>query len=67
LNSIAIFGVYLSSELLTCGIALMLTYLLHRILIWLGLYRHVWHQALFETALFVVLWGLTLSASMRLN
>ena len=61
MSGVAVFGVFLSSELVTCALALVLTYLVHRVLLWLGLYRYVWHQALFETALFVVLWGLTLS------
>ena len=67
MNGAALDGVFLSSELVTCGLALMLTYLVHRIALWLGLYRHVWHPALCEAALFVVMWDLTLRASLTLN
>ena len=55
------FGVYLNSELVTSIIALFLTFLLYRLLVFFGLHRRVWHQALFETALFVILWGVVLA------
>lgn len=56
-----VLGVYLNSELITSLIALILTFVVHRILMFFSFYRHVWHRALFETALFVILWGVVLS------
>jgi protein-S-isoprenylcysteine O-methyltransferase Ste14 len=50
-------GVFLSSVLVTALIALCLNFLLRRLLAWTGVYRLVWHPALFDTALFFVLWG----------
>jgi hypothetical protein len=52
-----IFGVLLNAELITSAIALALTFVLHRGLVFLGLHRLIWHPALFETALFVILWS----------
>ena len=56
-----ILGVYLNSELITSLIALILTFAVHRLLVLVGLNRWFWHQALFETALFVTLWGVVLN------
>ena len=58
-----IFGIYLNSELITSLIALILTFAVHRLLVLLGLHRRVWHQALFDTALFVILWAVVLNFS----
>jgi hypothetical protein len=58
-----ILGVYLNSELITSLIALILTFAVHRLLVLVGLNRWFWHQALFETALFVTLWGVVLNFS----
>ncbi|WP_283744725.1 DUF1656 domain-containing protein [Sideroxydans sp. CL21] len=58
-----IFGIYLNSEFVTSVIALILTFALHRIVVLFGLNRRVWHQALFETALFVIIWGVVLNFS----
>ncbi|MDD3610477.1 MAG: DUF1656 domain-containing protein [Halothiobacillaceae bacterium] len=55
-----LFGVYLNAELVTCCWALLLTWAVHRLLVWLGAHRHIWHLALFETALFFIVWGAVL-------
>jgi hypothetical protein len=52
-----IFGVLLNVELITSVLALVLTFALHRMLVFFGLHRRIWHPALFETSLFVILWG----------
>lgn len=52
-----LFGVYLSSVPATSLIAFAMTFALHQLFVRLGVYRHVWHPALFETALFVILWA----------
>lgn len=56
----AFFGVYLHAELVTGAIALALTWGVHRVLVFFGLSRHIWHRPLFETALFLILWSVVL-------
>ncbi len=63
MSDIELFGVYVNSEFVTSLLALILTFALHRILVFFGLNRRVWHQALFETAAFVIVWGLMLDFS----
>ena len=53
----AIDGVFLSSVLVSAVIALAAAFVLRRLLSWAGAYRFVWHPALFDTALFVILWA----------
>jgi protein-S-isoprenylcysteine O-methyltransferase Ste14 len=54
----AIGGVYLATLPVSALIALLATLLVHRLLKISGVYRWVWHPALFDTALFVCLWAL---------
>ncbi|PIC00037.1 DUF1656 domain-containing protein [Caulobacter sp. X] len=56
-GEIDIDGVFLSSVLISAMIALIVSFVLRRLLTWLGAYRLVWHPALFDTALFVILWA----------
>jgi len=50
-------GVFLSSVLVSALIALVASFVLRRVLSKVGAYRFVWHPALFDTALFVILWA----------
>lgn len=50
-------GVFLSSVLVSALIALAASFLLRRVLSKVGAYRFIWHPALFDTALFVILWA----------
>ena len=50
-------GVFLSSVLVSAVIALAAAFVLRRVLSKVGAYRLVWHPALFDTALFVILWA----------
>lgn len=50
-------GVFLSSVLVSALIALAASFVLRRMLSKVGAYRLVWHPALFDTALFVILWA----------
>jgi hypothetical protein len=50
-------GVFLSSVLVSALIALVASFVLRRVLSKVGAYRLVWHPALFDTALFVILWA----------
>jgi hypothetical protein len=53
----AIDGVFVSSVLVSGVLALAIMAIVRRILAWLGAYRFVWHPALFDTALFVIVWA----------
>jgi hypothetical protein len=50
-------GVFLSSVLVSALIALVLAFLIRRLLSWIGAYRFIWHPALFDAALFVIVWA----------
>lgn len=50
-------GVFVSSALVSALIALAALFVLRRLLAALGAYRFVWHPALFDTALFVIIWA----------
>lgn len=50
-------GVFISAVLISAVIALGLAFLLRRLLALVGAYRLIWHPALFDTALFVILWA----------
>ena len=54
-------GVLLSSVLVSAVIALVASFALRRLLSWAGAYRFVWHPALFDTALFVILWAVVVT------
>lgn len=56
-------GVFVSSVLVSALIALVLTLGLRRLMVWVGGYRLVWHPALFDVALFVILWALVIVAA----
>jgi hypothetical protein len=58
----AVGGVLLSSVLVSAVIALALEWAVTRVLARIGFYRFVWHRALFDAALFVILWALLISA-----
>jgi hypothetical protein len=50
-------GVFLPAALLWAGIAFLLSSVTSRTLSRMGFYALVWHRALFDVALFVLLWG----------
>jgi hypothetical protein len=58
-------GVFLSSALVSALIAFAAAFVLKRALGWLGVYRIVWHPALFDTALFIILWAAVISLPLR--
>jgi protein-S-isoprenylcysteine O-methyltransferase Ste14 len=55
-------GVLLSSVLVSALIAVAAAFVLRRLLAWAGVYRVVWHPALFDAALFVILWAVVIAA-----
>jgi hypothetical protein len=50
-------GVYLPAPLVWAVAAFALSILIERVLSRTGFYGLVWHRALFELAVFVILWG----------
>ncbi len=60
-------GVFVSSLLVFAVVAWMITQAATWVLGRIGFYRFVWHRALFDMALFVVVWGVVadLGASLR--
>jgi len=50
-------GVLLSSMLAAVVAALLGTFVLRRLLARTGAYRFVWHPALFDASLFVIVWA----------
>lgn len=49
------YGLYLPWFMLLCGVALGVNWVLRRLLAAAGVYRWVWHPALFDLGLFVLL------------
>ncbi|MDE1994596.1 MAG: DUF1656 domain-containing protein, partial [Rhizobiaceae bacterium] len=50
-----LFGVYLPGLLVLAAVAFVLNQLVHRALALAGLYRLVWHPALFDVCVFIIL------------
>jgi hypothetical protein len=50
-------GVFLPAALLWAGIAFVLSSFMDRILSRTRFYGLIWHRALFDFAMFVILWG----------
>lgn len=61
IGEFAIDGVFLSSVLVSAVIALIASFVVRRVLSKIGAYRFVWHPALFDTALFVILWAVVVT------
>ena len=56
-QEVDLYGVFVPSLLVCAIVAYVVTALATRLLARTGFYRLVWHRALFDTALFVILWG----------
>ena len=50
-------GVFVPAALLWAAAAFVVSYLLTRALSRTGFYTLVWHRALFDVSLFVIVWG----------
>ncbi|MDQ0394859.1 DUF1656 domain-containing protein [Labrys monachus] len=61
-----LFGVYLPGLLVLAVAAFVLVHIVHRALATAGLYRLVWHPALFDVCLFVIFLGGLTALSERL-
>jgi hypothetical protein len=60
-------GVFVPSLLVWLLVALALNAVVRRLLSALGFYRFVWHRALFDTALFVILLAATMGVATSLG
>jgi len=60
-------GVFLSPLLVFAVLAYLATAVMTRLLARVGFYRLVWHRALFDVALFVIVWGAMTAVSAALR
>jgi hypothetical protein len=58
-----IYGVYFPAFVVAAAIAFALQLVIKRILDACGVYRFVWHRALFDLALYVILLGVVTAAA----
>ena len=56
IEELHIFGVYMPAALVWAVLAVMLTFLLRGLLLRLPLHRILWHPALLELTLFLLIW-----------
>ena len=66
LADVNLFGVFVDVRFATAVAALVLVMPVRRLLGALGAYRVVWHPALVDVALFVLLWGAIASLALAL-
>ncbi len=62
---IDIAGVFLSTLVPTALLGLILTWLIRKLLGRFGAYRHIWHPALFDAALFLILWAVVIALPVK--
>jgi len=65
-EEIDLHGVFVSGLLVWAVVAYVVTALLTRLFARLKLYRLVWHRALFDFAVYVIVWGGVAMAASRL-
>ena len=67
ITEVSLFGIFINAGLVSAVMAALLLAALRRLLSAVGAYRWVWHPALVDVALFVLLWGLASFAESALN
>jgi hypothetical protein len=55
IREIDLFGVFLSPLVVYGAVAAVVWLVLRRVLAWIGVYRFVWHPALFNAALYALI------------
>ncbi len=65
IHEINVYGLFVTPILLWTIIALTITAILRHLIAWSGLYRFVWHRALFDLALLVTVLGGVAAVAMR--
>jgi hypothetical protein len=58
-------GIFISTLVPTALIGFVLTVLVRKLLARFGAYRHVWHPALFDAALFLILWAIVIALPVK--
>jgi len=58
-------GIFISTLVPTAVVAFLLTALVRKLLGRLGAYHHVWHPALFDAALFLILWAIVIALPVK--
>ena len=64
-SEIDIAGIFLSTMVPTAIASLFLTWCVRRVLGTAGAYHHIWHPALFDAALFLILWAVAIALPMK--
>jgi hypothetical protein len=67
ITEVNLFGVFINAGLVSAATAVLLLTALRRLLDAAGAYRWVWHPALVDVALFVLLWALASCAESALG
>jgi hypothetical protein len=62
---IDIAGIFVSTLVPTALAALFGTWGLRKLLGGIGVYRHIWHPALFDAALFLILWAVVIALPVK--
>jgi len=57
IGEVSLYGIYVPPLLLLALLALVVSRLFNWVLARSGLYRHIWHPALFDFSLFVIVLG----------
>ena len=57
IGEVSLYGIYVPPLLLLALLALVISRLFNWVLARTGLYRHIWHPALFDFSLFVIVLG----------
>jgi len=57
IGEVSLYGIYVPPLLLLALLALVVSRLFNWVLARTGLYRHIWHPALFDFSLFVIVLG----------
>jgi protein AaeX len=63
IGELDIYGVYVPIFVVVAAVAFLLQILLKRVLDACGMYRFLWHRALFDLAIYVILLGLVTAAA----
>jgi len=62
---IDIAGIFLSTMVPTAIVSLFLTWCVRKLLGGAGVYHYVWHPALFDAALFLILWAVVIALPVK--
>ncbi|MEW6340494.1 MAG: DUF1656 domain-containing protein [Pseudomonadota bacterium] len=66
IGEIDIFGVFVPSVLVLMFVAYLINLVLRKLLAGIGFYRFVWHRAIFDLSIYVLVLGLVAIVSHRL-